>query len=338
MSTNITVQPPCLDRSTAAPTMGSIRIAIGALENGASPRVGELEQSHVEVLAGLAADELPPVLVCARSMRVIDGHHRVAAALRRGDVEIDVQMFDGSPEDAFVQAVRANVRHGLPLSKEERGLAVGRIIHSHSHLSDRAIAEIVGVSARTVAALRKKVSGEGVQPLVRIGRDGRGRPVGPTAGRLRAAEIISAAPDTPLRAVAARSGISVATAHDVRKRLFEGVDPVPDGTKSAGLRRDSQHVGRRVARQVRKRRRMDRLAAMGVLRNDPSLRLSEKGRGLLRWLEVQAMALDRREAVAAAVPSHCADIVVDLVREQAQVLHRFADDLQRKHLIGEEED
>ncbi|WP_439663346.1 ParB/RepB/Spo0J family partition protein [Lentzea sp. HUAS TT2] len=332
--TNTNVGPSRPDRIAAVTTAGRVRLGLNELENGASPRLGELRQAHVEVLAGLAAEALPPVLVCRRSLRVIDGQHRVAAALRRGDAEIEAEFFDGSPEEAFVHAVRANVRHGLPLSKEERELAVDRIFGSHPYLSDRAIAGIVGVSAKTVAAQRKRVPQGDAQTCVRVGRDGRSRPVGPAVGRLRAAEIISGAPRTPLRDVAVRAGISVATAHDVRKRLLEGADPIPDGTRSAGTRRDSRSSVRRVAAKAR---RVDRLAAMGALRNDPSLRLSEKGRGLLRWLEVQAMALDGREAVAAAVPAHCAEVVVDLVREQAHVLIRFADDLQRKHAIGQDE-
>ncbi|WP_176929852.1 ParB/RepB/Spo0J family partition protein [Lentzea albidocapillata] len=332
---NHNVEPSGLDRITVVTTASRIRLGLSELVNGASPRLGELRQAHVEVLAGLTGDALPPVLVCRHSLRVIDGHHRVAAALRRGDAEIDAEFFDGSPEEAFVHAVRANVRHGLPLSKEERELAVDRIIGSHPYFSDRAIAGIVGVSAKTVAAQRKRMSSGDAQPLVRVGRDGRSRPVGPAAGRLRAAEIIGGAPRTPLREVAVRAGISVATAHDVRKRLLEGADPVPDGTRLAGPRRGSRSFGRRGTGNAHKPEKVDRLAAMSALRNDPSLRLSEKGRGLLRWLEVQAMALDGREAVAAAVPAHCAEVVVDLVREQAHVLIRFADALQRKHAIGD---
>lgn len=332
--TNVTVQPLVSDRIATVSTMEQVRLDLGTLEDGGSPRVGELEQSHVELLAGLEASSLPPVVVCRRSMRVIDGHHRVAAALRRGDEEIDAHLFDGSPEEAFVHAVRANVRHGLPLSKEERELAVARILDSHPHLSDRAIADVVGVSAKAVASSRERLP---ERAATRLGRDGRSRPVSGAAGRLRAAEIISAAPYLPLREVAAKAGISVATAHDVRRRLREGVDPVPDGARAVGRVRGRRSFLRRVDEPGRERTKVDRRAAMGVLRNDPSLRLTEIGRGLLRWLEVQAVVPSRSEVMAEAVPSHCVDIVVGLVRDQAQVLSRFADDLQRRRALAADE-
>jgi hypothetical protein len=57
---------------------------------------------------------LPPLLVDRRSMRVIDGMHRLMAALLKKRETIDVEFFDGSYADAFLLAVEANVAHGLP--------------------------------------------------------------------------------------------------------------------------------------------------------------------------------------------------------------------------------
>jgi hypothetical protein len=58
-------------------------------------------------------------------MRVIDGLHRLPASLK-GQETISVEFFDGSPADAFLQAVKANVTHVLPLSQADRQAAVTR--------------------------------------------------------------------------------------------------------------------------------------------------------------------------------------------------------------------
>ena len=70
-------------------------------------------------------------------MRVIDGTHRLRAALLRGVDVIDVLYFDGPDADAFVLAVELNHTHGLPLSRADRTAAAERIIGSHPDWSDR---------------------------------------------------------------------------------------------------------------------------------------------------------------------------------------------------------
>ncbi len=82
-------------------------------------------------------------------MRVIDGTHRLRAAILNGHEEIGVLFFDGTDDDAFVAAVRANVVHGLPLALADREAAATRIIKSHPQWSDRAIAEAAGLAAQT---------------------------------------------------------------------------------------------------------------------------------------------------------------------------------------------
>jgi len=88
-------------------------------------------------------------------MGIIDGVHRVQAAILRGQKEIDAEFVDGSSEDAFVLAVRVNVDHGLPLSLADRKAAAERILDTHPDWSDRAIAAAVGLSHKTVGAIRR---------------------------------------------------------------------------------------------------------------------------------------------------------------------------------------
>jgi hypothetical protein len=52
--------------------------------------------------------------------------HRLRAAVANGQEAVDVRYFDGSAADAFLRAVEANVKHGLPLSLADRRAAAQR--------------------------------------------------------------------------------------------------------------------------------------------------------------------------------------------------------------------
>src|SRR5580704_2926438 len=151
--------PPPVSRGKAAevaphaPEREIVTVPVQSLKPGESPRSGGESKAHIARLAEVEGP-LPPILVDRRTMRVIDGMHRLLAAALKGQETVSVVFFDGSPADAFLQAVRANVTHGLPLSQADRRAAAERIIASHPHLSDRALAESVGLAARTVAAIR----------------------------------------------------------------------------------------------------------------------------------------------------------------------------------------
>ncbi|WP_047870536.1 ParB/RepB/Spo0J family partition protein, partial [Nocardiopsis sp. RV163] len=190
-----------------------------------------VDDEHVRLLAGIAA-ELPPILVHRPSMRVIDGCHRVRAALLNGATTIRARFFDGSEAEAFVEAIRQNVEHGLPLSLTDRKSAAARLIAAHPSYSNRAIARITGLSDGTVRSLRASGTAGGGEGG-RRGRDGRVRPSTAAEGRIRAHEMIQSNPDVPLRTVANRAGVSLGTAHDVRKRLQRGDHPVPPRQRRA---------------------------------------------------------------------------------------------------------
>lgn len=95
------------------------------------------------MLAAVEA-KLPPIIVHRATMRVIDGMHRLAAAKLRNDETIEVRFFEGTEQEAFVLAVKANISHGRPLSLTDRTSAAERIIVSHPAWSDRAIAVAAG--------------------------------------------------------------------------------------------------------------------------------------------------------------------------------------------------
>lgn len=314
------------------PELSAIQtLPITSLAAGYSPRQGGESVEHVHVLAASEAG-LPPIVVHRATMRVIDGMHRLHAARVRGRQTIEVRFFDGTEEEAFVAAVHANVAHGLPLSRVDRETAAARIIASHPEWSDRWIAAITGLAPGTVAAIRRR-GPEGLDATSRIGRDGRVRPLSSADGRRIASAMIAARPDASLREIAKLAGISPATVLDVRERMRHGDDPVPRKRRARQWR-----VPAAQASPARKRGRgktrpgvaRDRPALLADLRKDPSLRLTESGRVLLRLLDTYANGPGKLQDLVDAVPPHAAYLVADLARVCASEWLDVADQLESR--------
>ncbi|WP_369185767.1 ParB/RepB/Spo0J family partition protein [Streptomyces sp. Y1] len=317
------------------------RVPVASLRPADSPRHQSEQAEHTHLLAN-SAQELPPIVVHRQSMQVVDGMHRVRAAELRGQSEIRARFFDGAPEDAFALAVRANTSHGLPLSLSERTAAAVRILTTHPHWSNRAIAAVAGLSAKTVAAQRRKL-GPATQTTARIGRDGRVRPANSAEGRRLAGRLILESPGASLRAIAQKAGISPGTVRDVRARLLRGEDIVPlrhrlDENGRGGLNENRQSGERRppVARLVAApppAPGRDDSGVSGIfpsLCRDPSLRLTENGRRLLRMLELHTLDGQGWQSVAQSVPAHRAQIVSELALECARQWQRFASQVRER--------
>jgi ParB-like chromosome segregation protein Spo0J len=308
-------------------------------------RVKGEDTKHVRALAEVE-DELPPIVVHRATMRVIDGMHRVRAAVLSGVAYIEALLFDGAEDEAFLLAVRLNVAHGLPLSRADRVAAAVRIIYSSPQWSDRAIARAAGLSDKTVASIRRRTSAEIPHLPDRIGRDGRVRPVSPAVGRRMASDLIAQNPDAAIREIASRAGISPGTARDVRERLRNGLDPVPlrhrdpGGSKPAGSQADGSQAGgfrsagspavgsqpRGQDAGSRERSLSARMTPMILesLRNDPSLRYNETGRALLRLLALHTMSPADWEQLISAVPLHRAQAVAQVARSSSEAWQEFA--------------
>jgi hypothetical protein len=212
-----------------------VDLALADLRSESMVRFRAVDPRHVSVLAEVP-DRWPPILVARQTMMVLDGVHRVAAARRRGMTSIAARLFEGNEEEAFVEAVRSNVAHGLPLSLSERSWAARRLLAAQPERSDRATAEICGLDHKTVARLREQVrspTGENPRSDVRIGRDHRARPIDPAGLRVRIAAALADSPEDSLRQIAHRVGASPETVRDVRARLARGEDPVPSGARPA---------------------------------------------------------------------------------------------------------
>jgi ParB-like chromosome segregation protein Spo0J len=288
-----------------------------------SPRQAGEDAGHARMLARIDA-RLPAVIVHRGTMRVIDGMHRLRAARLRGDEMVQVRFFDGTEQEAFVLAVRANIAHGLPLSYDDRTRAAQRVIGSYPGWSDRAIAAVVGLGVRTVGQIRRRVRADfdTDESPARVGRDGRVRPLNSAEGRLRAAELLHQRPGASLREIAREAGVSPSTVSDVRLRLDRGDDPVPEAQRREDAPSEASlgdpHAG------------ADLVTLLESLQNDPSLRVSESGRALLRWILSRSIRPSDWIELADKVPPHCTYIVINLARAYAAEWQQLAEDLERR--------
>lgn len=303
----------------------NVPISILVLERTVRTR-GE-DGEHVRMLAELDA-ALPPITVHRESMRVIDGMHRVRAALLRGESHIDAVFFDGDERDAFVLAVGLNTEHGLPLSRTDRIAAASRIVASHPELSDRSIASVAGIAAKTVHLVRTRSTGELPQPHRRRGQDGKMRPLSTAIGRELAGRLLQNRPNASLREIAREAGISVGTVRDVRRRLLGGEELVPT------QQRDSADCARGdLAKAIPETNYSDTDAhapamvfpeSVRSLTRDPSLRLSENGRKILRLLDAHATMRAEWDELVQSVPMHASCIVAEMADVCAESWVTFA--------------
>jgi len=297
---------------------GEAELPLDALHVGPSLRVEGLDARHVATLAELAG-AWPPIVVRRDDGSVVDGQHRVAAARRLGLATLQVTWFDGSAEDAFVEFVRCNVGHGLPLGLGERRSAASRILRSHPERSDRSVASVCGVSPKTIARLRGELARSGPRhvPARRVGRDGRVRPVDPAELRARITEELERRPEASLRAIAAAVGSSPETVRSVRGKLrtAEGgsvtAEPAAVDTEATvlGLLTRRAHTGHR-------------------LEGDRAFATREGGCEFIEWFDATSVEPTDHWSHVGNVPRSRIYEVADEARRRAQFWVHFADSLE----------
>lgn len=303
-------------------------IEIRRLVTTGSPRLAGADPEHIRALADVL-DGLPPITVHQQTLQVIDGVHRVEAALLNGRKSISARIVDCDEGTAFVLAVQANTTHGLPLSLDDRKTAAANIVASHPHWSDRAIARVTGLSDKTVSALRGSATASLPQSHARLGRDGRLRPLNSAERRRQAAAMIRERPDAGLREIARAAGLSPATVRDVRRRTSRGMDPVPDR-----YRAPEDRDGASAVRPTRKADPnclslpADRETMLAKLMNDPSVRFSRAGKRTMRWLYHYTVDSESCRNVGTTVPDHWAETVATLARGCATAWNALADELE----------
>lgn len=333
------LEPHISERRDSVPSMSWVdshpvtTIRIDSLVVDHSPRSGGENSEHIRLLAE-SGTPLPPIIVHLSEMAVIDGVHRVRAALLNGREEIEARLVDCDGNAAFVLAVRANINHGLPLSQHDRVAAAERILANEPHWSDRAVAAAAGLSDKTVSRIRARSTAHTPQSNTRLGRDGRSRPLDTEHRRQQAAALIHDRPGAGLREVAQASGLSVATVRDVRQRIERGEDPVPERyrllRKAEATPITRPRRGQGGGQPPQKIPPADRDQILERLRQDPSIRFSETGRNVLRRLHQHIVNMKDLDNLGRSLPDHWAPVIAGMARDCAQEWVRFAEDLDQR--------
>ncbi|MFJ2213349.1 ParB/RepB/Spo0J family partition protein [Streptomyces sp. NPDC101062] len=306
-------------------------VPLDTLNPADSPRMKTIDQNHVDVLTELNG-QLPPIVVHRPTRRVVDGMHRVDAARRRGDTAIDAYLLDVPERDLFALSVRLNTAHGMPLSYAERVAAAGRLLGDSAGMSDRYVAVVAGLSARTVARIRRS-TGHDPHLNARIGMDGKVHPKGVAQGREQAGRLLAERPEASLREVARAAGISLGTAHDVKKRLQRGEDPMPGGGRSVVA---EQRPKQKLARATCETPPLPTAELLKRLRRDPALRSTDSGRVVLRLLALHDLDTSDWTSIVMNLPTHCTDVVAALARQSALRWTQFADQLEKQAQLEKE--
>jgi hypothetical protein len=154
-----------------------------------SPRAGLCEETVIRYMDSFAS--LPPVRTQEGTNVVVDGYHRVEAAVRLGLEEVPVAAEPVPDEELRLAAGVANVAHGQPLTRAERNqLAVALVRTYGKHREE--VARLLGMSPAAVTlALREQqfnemlseklgapvqvINSAHVRALYRVGTDQRER-------------------------------------------------------------------------------------------------------------------------------------------------------------------
>lgn len=145
--------------------------------------VETITQYAEDMLAGV---EFPPVVAYHDGDRywLSQGFHRCHAAEQAGFDTIAADVRQGTRQDALWDAAGSNREHdqaGLRRSNADKRRAVTMALEAKPKLSDRAIADRVGVDGKTVASVRARCGNSASD--IRIGTDGKSYPT--TNGRLK---------------------------------------------------------------------------------------------------------------------------------------------------------
>ncbi|MFI6866179.1 ParB/RepB/Spo0J family partition protein [Nocardia sp. NPDC050406] len=294
-----------------------ISIPLHRLRTSESVRIAGANTPHIRTLSESTA-ALPPIVVHRQTMTVIDGVHRLHVARERGATAIDAVYFEGDHRAAFVFAVRANSTHGLPLTLADRKAAARRVMAYYPEWSNRRLAEVTGLSDKTIAVIRQRSGAENPHsPDHRVGRNGVAYPIDPAVGRTCAERFLRDNPDASAKETALAAGISITTAKEIRRAIRDRSSetseaPVPPAEPPE----DNTPVP-------------DRLRAIRTLQSDPSVRFTDHGRKLLRMLELSPWTADDWQAMAAALPAHCGPLLARLAEHYSKNWADFAASMER---------
>lgn len=116
-----------------------------------------------------SVNDLPPILAWMNpdgQWVILDGRHRCEARKLEGLADIEAVAFEGTPEEAEAKAWTANLKHGLPLNRDEKRqarTAVVRLLHTRTN---NWIATELGCSPHTVESIRAELEAAGEIPVL----------------------------------------------------------------------------------------------------------------------------------------------------------------------------
>ena len=131
---------------------------------------GATVQEYSEAL--VAGATFPPVIVFSDgdSYWLSDGFHRFEAHQSAGLAEINAEIRNGDLRDAKLFAAGANADHGLRRTQADKRSAILVLLTDPEwrNWSDKEIARRTATSDKTVAKVRRELSGEGVNAEIRV--------------------------------------------------------------------------------------------------------------------------------------------------------------------------
>ena len=310
-------------------------VPIDRITCGPSVRGGGLSETHVEVLTELNG-AWPPIAVWGDQNLVVDGAHRLAAARRLNLRQLAVVHVGGTSDDAFVESVRRNIEHGLPLSLPDRRRAARQLLQFHPNWSDRRIGETCGLSDKTISSLRRaaRKPGEVVGLERRVGRDGKTRLVGTPDARADIERALRENPNASLRSIASSVGASPGTVRRVRERsslptgTISGLRPLQDGLPDS-----DPSLGRTEEGTTDKESVVtdgtDRPGERSDWSADPALLTCDDGGEFARWFSRNEIRDDWQKHLR-SVPTGRVYAVADEARRRAAAWTSFASLLERR--------
>jgi len=152
------------------------------IDRGTQTRVGINEETVADYAEAMTEGAKFPAVVVfmdGSEYYLADGFHRVLAATRNGWREIDADVRAGTREDAIEHSLGANTVHGLRRTNADKRRCVEIALKEFAGMSDRAIAEMCGVSNNFVSEIRKEQMSSD-DNSTRTGKDGKTYPASRT--------------------------------------------------------------------------------------------------------------------------------------------------------------
>ncbi|WP_238438425.1 ParB N-terminal domain-containing protein [Frankia nepalensis] len=300
-----------------------MRLELRSLRPGPRVRLGRINRSYVEELTQCGGG-WPPILVRRADNTIVDGVYRYLAARELGHADIECLYYDGESGPAFLEALRLNLRHGLPLSLREREAAARRVLRFYPDWSDRRLGEVCGLAPGTIGRLRgsdERAPGENEQVNARVGRDGKRYPTDPGASRERIIRLLREEPDRSLRSVAQATGTSPATVRAVKAGLARPAQALPSPAIPP--------VARAAVAQPSVTLVKDPSDAAASRTDAPAASTAADDAAFARWFARTDITDDWRDLVP-NVPATAAFQVLDEARRRARLWLEFASALESR--------